>query len=412
MAGRATVVVGLAFGDEGKGSMVDYLARRSERPLVVRFNGGGQAAHNVVTPEGVHHTFSQFGSGMFHPRCTTLLSRHFLLDPEALLVEGSALMAKLGENPFDGRLRVDGRALVVTPFHKAMNRILEFTRGVHRHGSCGRGIGETVGDSLLHPDEAVRAADLQADRLAILREKLQMIADRKKREMDEMQVGWHALPAPDRDLLCDPRTVDLSIGSFVAAGSLIRYDEDVELLGYISRYSDTGDIIFEGAQGVLLDETFGFQPHTTWSTTTCENACVLAEEAGITDLTRLGVLRAHWVRHGPGPFPTEDESLSGMLVGDHNETGPWQGKVRTGWFDVKLAKYAVSVCGGHIDSLALTCVDKVEHFGWKMIRDDGRVVHTDHVVEAVADEVGVPVSVVSKGPKSTDKTEVTETCCR
>jgi adenylosuccinate synthase len=114
-------------------------------------------------------------------------------------------------------------------------------------------------------------------------------------------------------------------------------------------------VVFEGAQGVLLDEWRGFHPYTTWSTTTFENAQMLLDEAGLGDAAiRLGVTRAYQVRHGPGPFVSEDSTLE--LPEAHNRTGRWQGPVRAGHLDAVALRYAVEACGG-IDAIALTHLD-------------------------------------------------------
>ena len=115
---KTFIVVGLGFGDEGKGSVVDSLVRKYNARLVVRFNGGSQCAHNVVTPDGRHHAFRQFGSGTFVPGVATLLSKYMLVDPMAAVVEAS-LLADIGVPDAFNRLYVDERAFVVTPYHKA-----------------------------------------------------------------------------------------------------------------------------------------------------------------------------------------------------------------------------------------------------------------------------------------------------
>ena len=149
-ARRVSIVVDLGFGDAGKGLVTDALVRRDGAGLVVRYNGGAQAGHNVVTREGQHHTFAQFGAGSFVPGVRTFLAHPFVLHPTALLVEGDLLRAR-GVGDIFERLRVSERARVITPFHQAMNRLRELARGEARHGSCGVGVGETVQDlSLIH----------------------------------------------------------------------------------------------------------------------------------------------------------------------------------------------------------------------------------------------------------------------
>jgi len=156
---RAYIVVDLGFGDCGKGLLTDFLVRHSGAGLVVRYNGGAQAGHNVVTSEGLHHTFSQFGSGTFVPGVKTYLSRDVVIHPDALLVEGNVLEAKGVTDAF-ARLRVSEWALVITPFHQAANRIREIARGMARHGSCGVGVGEAVEDAMRHPESCILAGDL------------------------------------------------------------------------------------------------------------------------------------------------------------------------------------------------------------------------------------------------------------
>ncbi|MCK6548017.1 adenylosuccinate synthetase, partial [Myxococcota bacterium] len=157
---RAHVVVDLGFGDAGKGLVVDHLVRRTGAPLVVRYNGGAQAGHNVVTPDGRHHTFAQLGAGTF-AGAKTWLSRHVIVHPTALVAEARALEEKGVSGPL-ATVEVSDRARVVTPFHQALNRLRELARGDARHGSCGAGIGECVADALRHPDDVVTAADLRA----------------------------------------------------------------------------------------------------------------------------------------------------------------------------------------------------------------------------------------------------------
>ena len=133
---RAYIIIDLGFGDAGKGLLTDFLTRRFEAGLVVRYNGGAQAGHNVVTPDGRQHTFSQFGAGTFIPGVRTILSRHGVIDPVALLVEGDVLETK-GVPDVYTRLRISAQALIITPFHRAANRVREQARGADRHGSCG-----------------------------------------------------------------------------------------------------------------------------------------------------------------------------------------------------------------------------------------------------------------------------------
>ena len=135
-------------------------------------------------------------------------------------------------------------------------------------------------------------------------------------------------------------------------------------------------IVFEGAQGVLLDEDWGFHPYTTWSRCTFENVDELLREVGGGERAlRLGVARIYAHRHGPGPLPTECSAIAAALEEPHNSDGPWQGRFRFGWPDLVLARYARAVCGG-VDALALTHLDALPRVaGWRVAEsyDERRV---------------------------------------
>lgn len=331
------IVADLGYGDAGKGSVVDWLCSRRPVHTVVRYNGGAQAAHNVVTPDGRHHTFAQFGSGTFTPGVRTHLSRFTMVDPLALAAEAAHLRAVGVPDALD-RLTVDGEALLTTPYHRAANRERERARGELRHGSCGVGVGETAGYALAHPDEAPRVGDCLSP--AILRRKLVMLRERLAAELG----GQHRLGA-------ELPGVGACVEAFRAFGCRVRVVSRTHLHALLRE----GTAVFEGAQGVLLDEWHGFHPYTTWSTTTFANAEMLLAEAGVT-ATRLGVVRCYLTRHGPGPFVTEDPALTASLRDAHNLADEWQGPLRVGHFDAVAVRYALEVAGG-VDALALTHLD-------------------------------------------------------
>lgn len=332
---RHVAVVDLGFGDAGKGTVVDWLCATRPVPAVIRFNGGAQAGHNVVTEDGRSHTFAQFGSGTLRG-VPTHLSRFMVVDPLALTAEADHLRALGVPDPY-GLLTVDPEALVATPYHRLANQARELARGSARHGSCGMGVGETMAYALDRPLDAVRAGDLAAP--AVLSRKLDQL--RAYLESVQASVG------PVEGLARTP-TVEECVSVLGMVASRLRLAGSAHL----RRLRASGACVFEGAQGVLLDEWRGFHPYTTWSTTTFDNVVDLVGDR----FYRLGVLRCFTTRHGVGPMVTEDSDLAEDLVDPHNPTGPWQGAFRVGHFDAVAHRYAVEVCGG-VDGIALTHVD-------------------------------------------------------
>jgi adenylosuccinate synthase len=352
---QAYIVVDLGFGDSGKGLLTDFLVRHFHAGLVVRYNGGAQAGHHVTTPNGREHTFSQFGAGTFNPGVKTYLSKHMVIHPGALLVEGDILAQKGVLDPFS-RLRISEQALVITPFHQAANRLRELARGRHRHGSCGVGVGEAVEHASAHPEDCILAGDLGAPQL--LRRKAARIRDQVRHQLSGLsQDAAHvAAASKEWEVFEDEGLIDRWIDSI----------SPIEKLGLVVNDQFLKDglrqneaVVFEGAQGVLLDGNFGFHPYTTWSNCTAANALdLLSEHAPGSEVRQIGVARSHAVRHGPGPLPTETEALTGRIH-DHNVGNPWQGPVRYGWFDAVLLRYALKAVGG-VDGLAITHLDMLK----------------------------------------------------
>ncbi|PSR65065.1 adenylosuccinate synthetase [Nocardia sp. MDA0666] len=330
---RHVIVVDLGFGDAGKGATVDWLCSPqagSDVAAVVRFNGGAQAAHTVIA-DGRRHTFRQFGSGTLSG-VPTVLSRHVLVDPIALAAEAEALTALGLADPL-GSIFVDERALLTTPIHGAANRCREDARGAARHGSCGMGIGETVRYALDHDAPLVRDCRTPD----ILRRKL-------------IALERHFAP-----LLASGRHGHEPIDALIEAYT--EFARSVALVPgeQLAVFAAAGRLIFEGAQGVLLDEWRGLHPYTTWSTVEPRHARAMLARIGQPG-TVLGVTRAYQTRHGAGPFPTEDAALS--IPEPYNATGPYQGVFRVGHLDPILLRYAVEACGG-IDALAVNHLDLV-----------------------------------------------------
>lgn len=359
---EACIVADLGFGDAGKGSIVDYLARTRRAHAVIRFNGGSQAAHNVVAPDGTHHTFAQFGSATLVPGVRTHLSRHMIVNPPAMLVEADVLRKKGVADAF-ARTTISAEALVITPYQRAANRLRELARDEGRHGSCGQGIGETAADALALGRSVVRAGDFRDP--SALRRKLRWLQAHKRQQLRDTIERCRGIPAAADEIAwlegaVLPDGYARSLGEFARLARVV----DDAWLGEILRRP--GTVVFEGAQGVLLDEWRGFHPYTTWSTCTFENALGLLAEHGYDGrVERLGVVRAYATRHGPGPFVTEDAALTAAIPDMHNRMDDWQRGFRVGWFDAVATRYAMASCGG-VDALAVTCLDRLGGIGdWR-----------------------------------------------
>ncbi|MFE3052150.1 adenylosuccinate synthetase [Nocardia sp. NPDC059239] len=403
------IVVDLGFGDAGKGATVDWLCSSQaglDVAAVVRFNGGAQAAHNVIA-DGRHHTFHQFGSGTLS-RVPTLLSRHMLVEPLALAAEARELAALGVADPLS-LLYVDERALLTTPIHGAANRCREDTRGTARHGSCGIGIGETASYALGH--DAPRVADCR--RPEVLRRKLIALEEHYG---PQLAGGRHRYDPID-DLVA-------AYTAFARAVAILPAEQ-------LAAFARQGRLVFEGAQGVLLDEWRGTHPYTTWSTVEPRHARAMLARLGAPGHV-LGVTRAYMTRHGAGPFPTEDPALA--IAEPHNGTGEYQGAFRRGHLDPLLLRYAVEACGGidgvvvnHLDALGdirtatgyLTpdgCVDRLACGVWQDLGHQRRLTDLlDAATPALADlpadvpgyleaELGAPVVLTACGPDRADRT--------
>ena len=318
----ADIVVGLGYGDEGKGATVDALVAHRNAARVVRFNGGQQAAHNVVV-NGRHHTFASYGSGTF-AGVPTFVSKHCTIDPIAI----SAERRVLGPS-FHPMLYVHEDALVTTPFHVVHNLM---DRRFIEHGTTGTGFGTTIEQNIVRPELSIRASDLV---------NFDVLVDKMRNIM------LYYSPAPrDFDAALVGLAKDMYYSKLVNF-CVIQDEEFTEALSF-------GHTVFEGAQGFGLDQDYGVHPHTTWSTTTPKNALELCANSGVEDVVKIGCLRTYATRHGNGPMPHEGK-LDIEPVELHNGSYGVQGAFRTGKHSASDVQMAMDFANidvlsvGHID---------------------------------------------------------------
>ena len=369
---RAVLVSGMVWGDEGKGACVESLTRALSPDVIVRYNGGCQAAHHVQLENGHTHCFSQFGAGMLaNNKVKTHLSRYMLVEPFSMMKEAEAL-GKLTDNVWE-RTTVDGNAVIVTSFHRHLNRLREQVRGASAHGSCGRGIGVAREMSLKYGDQVLLAKDLK-DRDTVL-DKLRWNVMQVLAEMTELEIRLGVDPIPAKDIF---HTAE---GYKAWPARIVDGLEPAETM------------VFEGAQGVLLDEKHGTAPHNTWTNTTFENAYTLLDEIGCSDRFRIGCFRTYFTRHGAGPFPTEDESLKELLPEPHNGDTGFQGSFRVGQFDWNKAFISNRIVGG-IDGISLSHMDCLPALGWR----------EKDFLDRLRMAIDVPVVMQGYGPTAAQRT--------
>jgi len=343
---RPIIVMGLAFGDEAKGATIASIAHDRKAELVVRFNGGSQAAHHVVDDESRVHCFSQFGAGT-RSGARTHLSKYVVVDPLGLRLEADALHTRFQMKDPLQLVHVDDAAILTTPFHRLLGRAREMAR--NRHGSCGKGIGIAWLDRK-NGKQGVTWGHIRQENL---RRVLSQIRDEK---LEEVQSLFEFLDDDHRmvlDALRGQEYLDDIISRYLWVARQVSPSLEVP--------DDPSKVLFEGAQGALLDADAGFFPYVTPSYTGARNALEICRDWGLENPFCLGVLRAYSSRHGHGPFVAEDRGLSHYLPEEHNEEGPWQGPMRVGWFDAVAARYGIRVAG-QVDGLMISHLDRLEGY--------------------------------------------------
>ncbi len=347
---KVIAVIGAGYGDEGKGLMTDYYSSQYTDAIVIRSNGGAQAGHTVVTPEGERHVFSHFGSGTFNGS-PTFLSKHFVCNPILFVKEHKLLVDKFGIEP---EIYVDGSSIITTPFDMLLNQTHEAGRGNGLHGSCGVGFGETLERQLLH--DVINAADLSYFSDSDLTESLKTIRDEY---------------VPTR---IDLSTVDESFINIIDSDELI--SDFIEACNYMMgcvtlkqpHHLKDNTLIFEAAQGLLLDMDYGYFPHVTRSNCGMKNISnILLDIPGEHEVTVNYVRRAYTTRHGAGPLNGELTlgEIRHNIVDETNITNEFQGSLRFAHGDFNLFESVTSkdflnyAPRGATKTTTMTCVDQL-----------------------------------------------------
>ena len=331
------VVIGAQWGDEGKGKITDLLSRSAD--VVVRYQGGVNAGHTVVV-QGQTFKLHLIPSGILYPDTDCMIGSGTVIDPQVLIGEMDQL-ARLGISL--DRLMISETAHVTMPYHRMIDQASEEMRGEHRIGTTGRGIGPTYADK--SERTGIRMLDLLDPET--LRKKLHWTVSYKNVVLEKL---YNLAPLDPEEVIAQYEQYAQRLRPHVVDCSLRIYEA----------FKQRRNILFEGAQGTLLDLDHGTYPYVTSSNPVAGGACVGAG-VGPTMLDRvIGVAKAYTTRVGEGPFPTELHGETGEILCDRGaEFGTTTGrKRRCGWFDAVIGRYAVRING--IDCLAITKLDVLD----------------------------------------------------
>jgi adenylosuccinate synthase len=336
-------VVGAQWGDEGKGKIVDWLSERAE--VVVRFQGGHNAGHTLVI-DGRTYKLSLLPSGVVRPGKISIIGNGVVIDPWALLHEIETLRAE-GVAVGPDSLRIAENAPLILPLHGELDRAREKARaasntGFGRIGTTGRGIGPAYEDKIAR--RAVRVCDLADPNLLAGR------VDELLIHHNALRMGFGEPPIHSGELVSRLNAL---------APRLLPYAEPVwQRLAELRRRG--ARILFEGAQGAMLDVDHGTYPYVTSSNTMAAAAALGAGTGADAVGFVLGITKAYTTRVGEGPFPTELADEIGRTLGERgHEFGTVTGRARRcGWFDAVLVRQAVKIGGIH--GLALTKLDVLD----------------------------------------------------
>ncbi len=334
------VVVGTQWGDEGKGKIVDWLSARAD--VIIRFQGGHNAGHTLVI-DGKVYKLSLLPSGILRSGKLSVIGSGVVLDPWALISEIRSV-EKQGAKISNENLIIAENTPLILPLHQELDKLRELAAGNSKIGTTGRGIGPAYEDKVGR--RAIRVADL-AD-ISTMDERI----DRLLAHHNALRKGLSADQIDKNKLKIDLQKISHKILSFAAPVWKI-----------LNQKSRSGSrLLFEGAQGSMLDIDFGTYPYVT-SSSTISGMAALGSGLGPRSINYvLGIVKAYTTRVGEGPFPTELFDKAGKVLSTvGNEKGTVTGRDRRcGWFDAALVKQTCALSG--VDGIALTKLDVLDNF--------------------------------------------------
>jgi adenylosuccinate synthase len=335
----ATIVLGAQWGDEGKGRVVDYFAESAE--FVVRFQGGNNAGHTIVVGEE-RLALSLIPSGILYPDCTPVIASGTVVDPAVLLAEMD-MVAEKGLDPT--RVRVSSNAHLIMPYHRKLDAVIERYLGKNQIGTTKKGIGPAYADK--YSRFGIRVQDLFDPK--IFAQKVEAALEEKNRILPRV---YNTLPMDAEEI----------IDEYLAYAERLRpHVTDTSLLLH-NAITEGRDVLFEGAQGTLLDIDHGTYPFVTSSNPTAGGA-VIGSGIGPKAIDEIiGVAKAYISRVGTGPFPTElHDEVGDKMIELGGEYGTVTGRRRRcGWLDLAALRYAVRV--NSLTKIFLTKMDILSAF--------------------------------------------------
>lgn len=421
----ATVVIGAQWGDEGKGKIIDYLSKNSK--YVVRFNGGNNAGHTIVNSKG-KFALHLIPSGIFNPQTKAIIANGVIIDL-AVLIEEIKMINKAGIKT-KGRLFISPRANLIMPYHKMLDALYEQAKGNSKTGTTGRGIGPTYADKVSY--NGIRIADLINKKIFSEKLKTQLLVKNK------ILIALGAKPINQSLVEKEFDTYRKFISPYV-----------FETFGILNDAIDKNqNLLFEGAQGMFLDNDWGTYPFVTASTIVSGGISHGAGVAPQKIKNIIGVTKAYTTRVGSGPFPTELLNETGeKLRKIGNEYGATTGRERRcGWLDLELLRFAAKING--LTGFALTKLDVLDTFeeikvathyeyrGKKINYEDTSILSLEKIkpiyktlpgwktpingttdfkklpkeakqyIKFIEKEVGVPISLISVGTKRNETIKV------
>lgn len=340
---QAKIVIGLQFGDEGKGITTDFLCTRTnDSRIVVRFSGGQQAGHNVTIGD-LSHVHSNFGSGTLRG-VPSYFSEYCTFYPLTMFREMNVLKTK-GITP---TLYLNPRTMITTPSDVAINRIMEAKNG---HGTCGLGVGSTMYRNLKTGYKLFAMDLLMPD---LLHEKLKNIRN----------FYIDTLHSDDRRIFIKTEREEYSL--FLHALEEMDYKFNIEPYTFLNKFRD---IVFEGSQGILLDMDYGSFPNVTYAHTTSKNALEICEKLRIKEIELYYVTRCYQTRHGAGWMSSEGDISLINNQAEINVFNEWQKKFRVGELDYDLLNYALRIDNIYSEdmrkNLVVTCLDQRPEFNFE-----------------------------------------------